>query len=121
MSTDSAKGYIKQMEHISDAAGEVGVNTVDNALDALANGMSQSDFNSFMGQLNAMDWKNLDDWEDLPNKLKELGVSVPSKQLENFINIAKDTAGAIHTIDFTKLNESISELASLSSKIRSGE
>ena len=121
MSVESAKGYIKQMEFVLAAAGEAGVNTVDNALDAVADGMSQSDFNSFMGQLNAMDWKNLEDWENLPETLEKIGLSVPEDELEEFILAAQKSAGAIHNVDFDKLNEELSKLANIKNQISSGE
>jgi hypothetical protein len=83
--------------------------------------MSEEELNKFMGQLNAMDWKNMDSWEELPDLLKEVGLSVPETELEKFIQIASDTAGAVKSIDLEALNEQMLGLQSLSSKIKSGE
>lgn len=117
MTADSAKGYIKQLENIGISAGEKGVNAINNAIRAMDESLSDEEFNKLMGQINALDWKNLEDWESLPETLKAIGVSVPSKQLNAFIEAAKESAGAIHKVDLTKLTEEIQKLANLKNKI----
>ena len=121
MTGESAQGYADQLEYIMQGAGQAGVDQVNNALNSLAGSMDDEELNKFMGQLNAMDWKNMEDWENLPDLLKEVGLNVPDAELEKFIKVASDTAGAVKAIDLEALNEQMLNLQSLSSKIKSGE
>lgn len=121
MTGETAQGYADQLEYIMQGAGQAGVDQVNNALNNLASSMNDEELNKFMGQLNALDWKNMDSWEELPDLLKEVGLSVPDTELEKFIQVASDTAGAVKSIDLEALNEQMLNLQSLSSKIKSGE
>ena len=121
MTGETAQGYADQLEYIMQGAGQAGVDQVNNALNNLASSMNDEELNKFMGQLNAFDWKNMDSWEELPDLLKEVGLSVPDTELEKFIQVASDTAGAVKSINLEALNEQMLNLQSLSSKVKSGE
>ena len=123
MTAEAAAGYAKQLENVAAGGGQANVNMVDGALDALANTMGEEDLNKFMGQLNAMDWKNMDAWDNLPETLEKVGLSAyaNSKELQAFIAAASESAGAIRNIDLDKLNEQMQSLQNISSKIKSGE
>jgi uncharacterized protein (UPF0210 family) len=95
LTSESAQGYADQLENIMSAVGQEGVDAVDGALDAIAESMSEEDFNKFVGQINAINWKNLDDWEKLPETLQNIGINVPNAALEDFITNAQTAAGAI--------------------------
>jgi hypothetical protein len=46
-----------------------------------------------------MDWTNMEDWNNLPETLKQLGINVPESELKSFIINAKNAAGALEQID----------------------
>ena len=121
MTADSAKGYTDQLELIMSAANQEGINAVNSALNAIGESLTESDFNKFMGQINAMDWKNMDDWENLPELLNTIDLDVTNKELETFIKEASNAAGAIKKIDLEKLRENLLGLEGMKSKLKSGE
>ena len=121
MTSEAAQGYADQLVDIAGTSGQEGVDAVNNTINAIAENMSDEEFTKFMAQINALDWKNMDDLENLPETLAELGISIPEEELQNFIDTAQDAAGAIKKIDLDKLNEQMQQLASIASKIDSNE
>ena len=121
MDAESAKGYADQLEKVMSNAGQTGINSVNNALNVVANKLSEEDFAKFMGQINALDWKSMEDWEKLPETLEAIGISIPSAALEEFVNQAQTAAGAIRNIDLDKLNEQLQGLQNIGNKIKTGE
>jgi hypothetical protein len=121
LTSGAVKGFAEQLEYVMSAAGQAGVEEVNSKLNALADGLSESQLEKLMGQINALDWKNMDDWESLPDTLAELGIAVPQDELDAFIKSAQEAAGAIKKVDLEKLNESMQNLSNMSSKIKSGE
>lgn len=121
MTSEAAQGYADQLVDVASTSGQEGVTAVNDAINSIAENMSEEDFTKFMGQINALDWKNMDDLENLPETLAELGISVPADQLQDFIEIAQDAAGAIKNIDLDKLNEQMQQLASIANKIDTNE
>lgn len=121
MTSEAAQGYANQLVDIAGTSGQEGVDAVNNTINAIAENMSDEEFTKFMAQINALDWKNMDDLENLPETLAELGISVPAEELQNFIDTAQDAAGAIKKVDLDKLNEQMQQLASIASKIDSNE
>ena len=121
LTADITANYVKKLEEVAASSGEAGAQAVQSALDSITAGMSESDINAFYQALNGLDWKNVDDLESLPQLLKDLGVSVPTEALKNFIEVAKDAADAIHLIDFNKLEEQMKNTAQLFDNIKSGE
>lgn len=121
MTSEAAQGYADQLVDIAGTSGQEGVDAVNNTINAIAENMSDEEFTKFMAQINSLDWKNMDDLENLPETLAELGISVPAEELQNFIDTAQDAAGAIKKIDLDKLNEQMQQLASIASKIDSNE
>lgn len=118
---DAVKGYAEQLEYIMASSGQQGVNAVNEALKKLTEDMDTDDFNKFMGQLNAMDWKNMEDWENLPELLKELDITLPNVEIEAFTNEMSKLAGAVKKVDLETLNEQILTLQGLSKNLKSGE
>ena len=53
--------------------------------------------------------------------LEQMGLSVPNDELQNFIKIAQESAGAIHNIDLDKLNEELQKLLDLKNRIATKE
>jgi hypothetical protein len=121
LTSSAAKGYAEALELASAAAGQESAKILNDALNALGDKMSAEDFNNFVAQLNALDWKNLESWEKLPGVLDELEIAIPDEELEEFIKLAQETAVAIRKIDLAKLNEDFLTLASLKDKIRKKE
>jgi hypothetical protein len=50
--------------------GQDGVDAVNNALDGLANTMNEEELAKFMSQINALDWKSMEEWDNLPDILE---------------------------------------------------
>jgi hypothetical protein len=68
-----------------------------------------------------MDWTNMQDWENLPETLKELGIELPEDQLKYFIDQCKDAAGAIDKVDMTTFIDDLKSLASAIKDLTSDE
>ena len=123
MTAEAAAGYAKQLENIMAGSGQSGVDAVDSAMDALADSMDEEKFNKLMSHINSIEWKNMDEWDKLPDTLEQVGLGAyaNSEALQAFITAAQESAGAIRNINLDKLNEQMQELQSISNKIKSGE
>lgn len=119
--SEAAKGFANQLEYIMVGAGQEGAEQINSMLNNLTRGMDVETLNKFMGQLNAMDWKNLEDWENLPGILGELKIALPTNELQEFIDVASVSAGAIKNIDLDALNEKMLSLQNLSKNAKFGE
>jgi hypothetical protein len=60
-----------------------------------------------MSSLNALDWSDLSAWDNFSNTLKELGLNIPQKPLEEFIEVASEASQAIRKIDLDKTVEEV--------------
>jgi hypothetical protein len=76
---------------------------------------------TFMTTINGMDWSNKDNWEELPETMKELGLEIPEEELDNFIASAIEAANAIDNINLENLTEELKGMAGLSKGMYTGE
>lgn len=120
MTADAVKGYASQLETIAILAGQEGVDAVNASLNSLVSGLEENELAIFMSELNALDWTNQDSWENFPQQLAELGLSLPANELENFINLTSDSANAVKNIDFEKLSDGLKTVAKTLKDIRGG-
>jgi Ca2+-binding EF-hand superfamily protein len=98
------------MNHLVDItinSGQEGLDKVGKAFNEVTDGMSDEQASKFTAALNAIDWQDATALNDFPNTLKELGISVPTDELDALIESCIEAAGAIENVDFEKLTESI--------------
>lgn len=112
MTAGVAEGYAKNMSFIEAALGEG--KAADDAIKALSNSfgdlsksLSDSEYNEAMSIINSIDWSDASAWEGLPETLRAAGINIPNGQLNDFIELAKDTAGAVEKIDLEALNKQL--------------
>lgn len=120
ISSKAAAGYIEDLEAVFSAFGQEGVDTLTNSLNTVLDGMSQSDYETFMEQFNAIDKTNLEALENFPETLKELGIAVSKTDLEKLIEDTKKYGQAILKIDLEKLNAQAQSLNKILSNLNSG-
>ena len=121
LSSGVAQGYYDQLERIYAAQGQAGLNKIDTALNSLAGSLSDDQFQTFMSQLYSFDWKDQNAWEDFSETLKKIGIYLPQDELEEFIETASKTAGAIREADLSKLNEQMGGLQKIIKNIDNRE
>ena len=107
LSADSEKGLVEHMRQIVAASGTAIGQQFGESINGLLASVAQEDRDKLAAQLNAIDWHDADALEQLPNTLKEIGITIPSEHLEEFIADAKKAAHAIHNIDMDALNEKL--------------
>ena len=102
-----AQGYSKHLKTALIESGQEAMNEVNQYLEAIRKNMSAEDFEKFVSQLNAVDWSDLSNWEKLPDTLKEIGLNVPQKALEDFIDSAAEASQAIRKVELDKIIEEV--------------
>ena len=121
LTSEAAKGYGDQLEHVMANMGQAGVDVVNDALGELADTMDEEELAKFMSQINALDWKSMEEWDNLPDILEQIGLNVPNAELQNFIKVAQESAGAIRNIDLESLNAQMADLQSIVKRVKTGE
>jgi hypothetical protein len=91
------------------------------AVDDLRQGLSTDDFNTVMSTINSIDWSDASQWENLPEIFRQMGINVPTGALQNLIDTAIETTGAIKKIDLELLNEKLISVQQTIQAILSGE
>jgi nitrate reductase assembly molybdenum cofactor insertion protein NarJ len=71
--------------------------------------------------LNALDWNSVESLESLPDTLEQMGISVPNDELDKYIDLLIESAGAVKEIDVEQLKEAALELANLKKDLESGQ
>lgn len=119
--TEMAQGYSEHLKTALIESGQDAMNEVNQYLEAIRKSMSAEDFEKFVSQLNAVDWDDLSSWEKLPDTLKEIGLNVPQKALEDFIDSAAEASQAIRKAELSKIVEDVQSLQKLQKDISSNE
>ena len=70
--------------------------------------------------LGTMNWNSADDWAELPELLKNLGINVPIEAIENLTNKAKELGLTIETVNFDTVSNGIQNMYDLMKSIQSG-
>jgi len=81
LSSGAEKGLIEKLSQIVAVSGEQGGKEAVEAINKLLNNVSNEDREKIVSSLNAIDWHNLNELEELPNTLKELGTSLPNSAI----------------------------------------
>lgn len=110
LTAGAEKGLIEHLSQVvavsTPAIGKIFGDNINNLLGSVA----EEDREKLAAQLNAIDWHDADALESLPETLREVGIYLPTSQLESFIANAKIAAKAIHNVDFSNLNEQLLNL-----------
>lgn len=117
---EAAEAYAEQMRNIY-LLNEQSAAALDTNLQGVIDNLNDTDKTKFMSALNALDWSDVDSIESLPETLEQIGVSVPEKELEAYLDQLKEVGNATKKIDLAKLTESLSGLLNLKKGIESGE
>jgi hypothetical protein len=121
LTAEAALGFAKNLDLAMRVGGKDAANALNSQLQDMTKNMSNEDLEKFYGQINAMDWTNMEDWDNLPDTLKQLGINVPADQLEAFISSAQDAAGALRKVDLESFAEQLKTIGSIIKDINSGE
>jgi hypothetical protein len=82
--------------------------------------LNETDKTNFISALNALDWQSVESLESFPETLEAMGIAVPEDELENYIELLKESAGATRKIDLAKLRDAAVELTNLKSSMKGG-
>lgn len=113
-------GLSARLEKIGYASGTSGANEVMSLLDSLTKDMTDEQKSNLYNQLSAFEWNDMSAWDDLPETLEAIGISVPLEALDDFIAKTSALAQATYSVDFSKLTETLTETAKIIKEIRSG-
>lgn len=118
LTSEAAQGWVNGLTALSfnesDLAG------LNESLSAILTGLTTEQTNAVMAQVNAIDKMDIQAWKDLALTFEELGISIPEKELQAFINKGIEVSGAIEKIDFSGLSQKIYSLYDLVDKIENG-
>jgi hypothetical protein len=98
-----------------------GVQYINDVLSGYIDKMDKEQVDEFMSQFSSLDLTNIADWEKIPNIFKDIDMTLPNTQMEEFVKNGIELSGAIDKINIEKLKESFNELQMISNKIRTGE
>ena len=118
LSSEAALGWTEGLKKVfltgSDTSG------LNSALNNVLSTLNDEQTNEVMAQINAIDKTNIAEWENLATVFEELGVSIPTDALNNFIQKGIEVSNAIHKINFDTLADGINNTQKLIDKIKSG-
>ena len=114
----ASQGLIEHISQIVAVSGPRVGKELGESINGLLSSVAIEDRDKLISQLNAINWHDADALENLPETLKAIGLNLPEEDLDDFIASAKEAAHAIHNIDMTKLNESLTELTQALDEIR---
>jgi hypothetical protein len=117
---EAARGYAEQMRNVY-LLNEEAASSLDDSLRGIVDTLDETGKTSFMSALNALDWSSVESLESLPETLEAMGIAVPEDELENYIELLKESAGATRNIDLEKIKETAVELTNLKKSIAGGE
>ena len=117
---EAARGYAKQMRNVY-LLNEDATDDLQRELDDVIGTLNEIDKTNFLSALNALDWQSAESLESLPETLEQMGISVPNDELDEYIDLLKQSAGATRKIDIAKIRDAAVELMNLKGGISKGE
>lgn len=93
---------------------------LNKALKGILLGLTEEQTTLAMTEINAMDQMDKQAWEDLGYTFEQLGIKIPSKKLQDFIDQGIELSGAIDKINFSTLSSDINEAYKLLDKVKEG-
>ena len=121
LTAGAQKGLVKSLAQVVSVSGIEGGQELGNAINNVLAHAAYGQREEIAAQLNAIDFRDADALEKLPETFAKLKLDVPIAALDTFIDTAKRTADAVHSINLDKLKESILALNQVAEGIRRGE
>lgn len=110
LTAGAEKGLVSHLAQIVAVSGTEVAAQYGETLNNLLTSVTAKEREFLIAQLNAIDWHNADALEDLPKIFHELEINIPNDVLKDFIDETKEVAQALHKIDFSALNEQLTDL-----------
>ena len=102
---DATKALAQKLEDVVTASGVSAAKNLNNNLFNPLFELAGTDADKVANLLTQLDWTNATAIDKLPDQIKELGISIPTTQLNNFINGLKEAAHAIESVKLEDLNK----------------
>lgn len=118
LSSAAALAWTNNLKDISTAGGDI--DTLNSSLTNMLSGLSEEETELVMQQVNAIDKMDKGAWEGLADTFEQLGISIPTAQLNAFIQSGIKVSGAIEKINFDTLATDINNTYKLLDKIKEG-
>lgn len=109
---EAAKGYAEKMRSVY-TYDATNVEKLTSNLEDVIGTLNKTDKINFISALNALDWNSVASIESLPDTLEQIGISVPQDELQEYLEMLKESAGAIKNIDLEKLQDAATTLANI--------
>jgi hypothetical protein len=101
MSAANATAWTSGLQEIAPGGGDIsGLNTM---LNDMLSQLTVEDADKVMSQINAIDKMDRAAWDGLANTFEQLGISIPTDELDAFIEKGKEASNAIEKINFGTL------------------
>lgn len=121
LSSSAISGLSDQFVNIATSSGSLVAANVSQSLASLMEGLDRDQVDQFASILNSLDWKDLNDWATLAEKLAKEDIPVVNSALTKFIKEASEAAKATDKVDPKKLYESTTNTALLRKQLSTGE
>lgn len=120
LSAGTSEELSSRIVNVADAVGIESAKTLKGHLDSALGVMGDKaeDFGTYVGNMN---WQEMSNWDELPEVIKAMGLDPTTAEIANFIEQAKQLAGAVDIIDLSKLNKDLKSTYELLTQIRNGE
>jgi hypothetical protein len=79
LTAKAAKGFAEQMDLVMRSSGKTAAQSVNTMMQDITKDLNPEKLESFYATLNGLDWTNMEDWENLPQQLEMLGISIPKE------------------------------------------
>ena len=113
LSAKAAENWTKQLNELS--LGGVDVSAFNDAVNSALEGLTIEQTELFMSQLNDVDFSSIDSWDAFEKLVQDF--DLPVKDLEGFVDQAKELSNAIKKVDFDSLNKQLQNTYQLIEKI----
>ena len=100
LTSEAAEGFASGMNVVYAQSGEEGVKTINAMVNAMTEGLSDDEAQSFYSALSGLDWSSIQSLDTFGTVLESLGVEIPTNELQGFVDELKNAAGAINKISF---------------------
>lgn len=113
LSANAASTLLNKLESL----GSKDAQKVADKFNQIAEDLDPQTLEDFTTQINAMDWADLEAWDGLSEKLKELGIEVPTDELREFARVTSNATEAQRQQEFEALSTLVGSSSGLASDI----
>lgn len=117
---DAASALSDKLYNIIATSGSSAAQEIANNIAEVSRNMTQEQAKSFMAQLNALDWHDLEDLSNFKNTLKELGIAVEDNNLNKLIDNIKNYNKAIYGVDWEVLSKRVETFSKIMKEFTQG-